>query len=126
MEHEQGHRVGNPRQLEASPGEHPALDVGARGIGLEARAFDPAGETAARAGLIERAGLDVDQVRWPGVERVAEARVAREARRELGLEVGGQEERLAEANHPEGARDGGRSEERRVGKEGRSRWSPYH
>ena len=27
---------------------------------------------------------------------------------------------------PGGARDSVRSEERRVGKEGRSRWSPYH
>src|SRR5207245_1758150 len=81
------------RQLEAAPGERPALDVGARCVRLEAPTLDAAGEPAARAGLIERAGLDVDQVRWPGVERVAEGRIARDARLKLGLVVGGQQER---------------------------------
>src|SRR5919197_3096951 len=105
MEHEERDRVGDPRQLEAAPGERAALDVGARGIRLEAPALDTAGEAATRACLVERAGLDVDQVRRPGVERMAEGRIAREARGQLGLVVGGQEERLAEADDAEGVRD---------------------
>src|SRR5688572_33395087 len=54
----------------------------------------------------------------------------------VGLRVGAQQElslRAAASDHVEPARDdlawqrhGSRSEERRVGKECRSRWSPYH
>src|SRR5439155_6120055 len=72
VQYEQGNRVGYPRQLEAAPGERPALDVGARGIGLEAPTLNAAGEAAARARLIERAGLDVEQVRRAPVQRVTE------------------------------------------------------
>src|SRR5258707_6446319 len=43
------------------------------------------------------------------------------------LEVALEEVRVRDARFGRvGAREGERSEERRVGKEGRSRWSPYH
>src|SRR5260370_6314870 len=55
-------------------------------------------------------------------------RLVREAARlDSGLSQAGQGERLERGDVREGSRDSeSRSEERRVGKEGRSRWSAYH
>src|SRR5260370_13115862 len=59
-------------------------------------------------------------------ERVRRRRPPRrqgQARGRQGREGGGRSRRAA---HRAGDRSAGRSEERRVGKECRSRWSPYH
>ena len=46
--------------------------------------------------------------------------------RQAAIETGRYERNLERMESAEGVRAQGRSEERRVGKECRSRWSPYH
>ena len=86
-------------------------------------------ELAARFGVnrhaVREAVKRLEQVRLVRVAQSTDTRVA-DWRRHAGLDVPGYRElaRLIDAGH--GAQAAERSEERRVGKECRSRWSPYH
>src|SRR5437667_7806105 len=65
-----------------------------------------------------------DHVERKTEEYVGKGLAPEEARRQALLEMGGIEKRKEECRDARGTRL--RSEERRVGKECRSRWSPYH
>ena len=114
VKQEKPQRVVGPGELEAAAGERPALDLGTRRIGDEAPALEAAGEHRAAASGIERTRLDVDQVRRPAVDRMTEGGVRPEAGGELGLVIGGHEERLAHAHRTKEPADG-RAARPRVG-----------
>src|SRR5215217_4749758 len=77
-------------------------------------------------------------ITWSGrswgvlLHHLHEQRVHARVARQLGVERRGQQTALPHRDDPTGGRPGlhgaasSRSEERRVGKECRSRWSPYH
>src|SRR3712207_9176430 len=97
-------------------------------IAAEAKAAEA---SAVRQGLtleIERLKLDIARLRRERFGPSAE-RSARLEQLELSLEdleEAAAEADAAQAREAEGVTEVGRSEERRVGKECRSRWSPYH
>src|SRR5260221_14104726 len=69
--------------------------------------------------------------RWPAAKRGLQAHRTRGGRSELGHQglpgvSGSRASRPPEASASKASTLSWRSEERRVGKEGRSRWSPYH
>ncbi|TMA67216.1 MAG: hypothetical protein E6J69_09690 [Deltaproteobacteria bacterium] len=114
MKQEKPQRVIGPGELEAPAGERPALDLGTRRIGDEPPTLETAGEHRAAASGIERTRVDIDQVRRPAVDRMTEGGVRPEAGGELGLVIGGHEERLAHAHRTKEPADG-RAARPRVG-----------
>jgi len=107
------------------------------GIGITARETDAFLERFEKSGARERSVLYLNETRDPTIERLLAPRVALAAAEFLAFDAGMHVlvviadmthycEALREIATAREEIPGRRSEERRVGKECRSRWSPYH
>src|SRR5882762_8773394 len=112
-----GHAVQGSDRAFDTGGNREAADA-LRAAGVELVPHDGRGITAAIERFVFSTAVEAETPEMRAARDHRQAERARRAHlRRLGLHGGGEDEALD---------GGGRSEERRVGKECRSRWSPYH